>query len=139
MIMNGKRILVVEANPIHARALSKKLASAGYSVLKAVDGSEAIGTVRKEKPDMIVVDTTFPPDVAHGGGVSWDGLLIIEWLHRMDEAQGTPVILICGNDTAQYQKRSLANGVVAIFQKPVDDDELLSAIDKILNTESQKP
>lgn len=134
--MNCKRILVVEANPIHVRALSKKLEAAGYGVLKALDGSEAVSTVRKEKPDLIVVDTTFPPDVAHGGGVPWDGLLIIEWLHRMDQAQGTPVILICGNDTAQYQKRSAANGVVATFQKPVNDDELLAAIHDKLNAKS---
>jgi CheY-like chemotaxis protein len=134
--MNGKRILVVNANVIHVRALSAKLQAAGYGVLKALDGSEAIGAVRKEKPDLIVVDTTFPPDVAHGGGVAWDGLLIIEWLHRMDEAQGTPVILICGNDTAQYQKRSLANGVVATFQKPVDNDQLLAAIQSTLNAKS---
>lgn len=134
--MNRKRILVVEANAVQVRALSNKLEAAGYSVLKALDGSEAVSTVRKEKPDLIVIDTTFPPDVAHGGGVPWDGLLIIEWLHRMDEAKGTPVILICGNDTAQYQKRSLANGVVATLQKPVNHDELLAAIDSTLKTKS---
>ena len=136
MTMNGKRILVVEANQVSSRSFSKVLESAGYSVVKAADGSGAVSTARHEKPDLIVLDPTFPPDVAHGGGVKWEGLLIIEWLHHMQEAMATPVILISDNGAAEDQERCMADGVFAVLQKPVDNDELLATIASVLNAES---
>jgi chemosensory pili system protein ChpA (sensor histidine kinase/response regulator) len=136
IILNRKHILVVEADEKISRALSAKLEHAGYGVLKAVDGSEAVSAVRRENPDLIVIDTTFPPDVAHGGGVAWDGFLIMEWLHHMDSAQSTPVILISGADVAKYQERFSSAGVVAFFQKPINNEELLAAVYSVLNIES---
>ena len=136
MTMNGKRILLVEANQVSSRSLSRVLQSAGYSVVKAADGSEAVSTARHEKPDLIVLDPTFPPDVAHGGGVKWDGLLIIEWLHHMQEAMGTPVILISDNGPAEDQQRCVADGVVAVLQKPINNDDLLATIASVLEPAS---
>ena len=126
--MNRKRILVVDDNEVVVKALSMKLQSAGYDVLKALDGSEAVSAARREKPDLILLDISFPPDVAHGGGVAWDGFLIIEWLHRMDEARTIPIIVISGGDPAKYQERSLQAGAVAYFRKPVDNEQLLATI-----------
>jgi two-component system cell cycle response regulator len=126
--MNRKRILVVDDNEVVVKALTMKLQSAGYDVLKALDGSEAVSAARREKPDLILLDISFPPDVAHGGGVPWDGFLIIDWLHRMDEARTIPIIIISGGDPAKYQERSIKAGAVAYFQKPVNNEQLLAAI-----------
>ncbi len=73
----SEKILIVDDNPVNRRILSMRLTSQGYEVLQAEDGDVAIGTARREKPDFILLDITFPPAVAHGGGVSWDGLLIL--------------------------------------------------------------
>lgn len=130
--MNRKKILVVDDNPVVLRAMSLKLKSSGYDVLMAMDGSEAVSAARRQKPDLIVLDISFPPDVAHGGGVPWDGFLIMEWLRRMDEARTIPVIVITGGDPALYKEKALASGAVNFFQKPVDNNELLATIHKIL-------
>ena len=66
------------------KALEMKLKASGYDVLTAEDGSSAVATARKERPDLIVLDISFPPDVAHGGGVPWDGFLIMGWLRRLN-------------------------------------------------------
>ena len=66
--MNGKRVLIVEDNPVDARALKTKLKSEGFEVLVAEDGAAAVSTARREKPDLIFLDMLYPPDVAHGGG-----------------------------------------------------------------------
>lgn len=132
MTINRKRILVVDDNAVIVRALSIKLESAGFSVLKAEDGSEAVSLARQEKPDLIILDIIFPPDVAHGGGVPWDGFLIIDWLRRMDEAKDTPIIVISGGDAKEFKDRSVAAGAVAYFQKPINHTELLSAIRNVL-------
>ena len=82
----GKKILIVDDNEVILKTLSLKLTSAGYAVLTAIDGSAAVAAARRDKPDLILLDLSFPPDVAHGGGVPWDGFLIINWLRRIDEA-----------------------------------------------------
>src|SRR5437773_1865670 len=103
--MNPKKILVVDDNAVIIKTLSLKLKSAGYNVLTAMDGSEAVSSARHEKPDLILLDISFPPDVAHGGGVAWDGFRIIEWLHRIDEARNIPIIVITGGDASKYRER----------------------------------
>ena len=136
--MNRKKILVVDDNPVIVTALSLKLTSAGYDVVAATDGSEAVSAVRKEKPDLILLDISFPPDVAHGGGVPWDGFIIIEWLRRIDEAKNVPVIVITGSDTGKIKERALATGAIAFFQKPVDNDSLLELVKKTLSESALK-
>jgi len=109
-----------------------KLKSSDYDVVTAADGSQALASVRKQKPDVILLDISFPPDVAHGGGVPWDGFRILEWFARMDEAKDTPIIIITGGDAAKYKDQALAAGAVAFFHKPIDNDELMAAIQKIV-------
>jgi CheY-like chemotaxis protein len=137
--MNRKKILVVDDNLVIIKSLSMKLTGAGYDVITATDGSEAVSAARKEKPNLILLDISFPPDVAHGGGVPWDGFLIIEWLRRIEEAKNTPVIVITGSETEKYKDRAMATGAVAFFQKPVDNDGLLEVIKKSLSEDALKP
>jgi CheY-like chemotaxis protein len=130
--MNEKKILIVDDSRIILKTVSDKLRPYGYRALTAADGGEAISTVRRERPDLILLDINFPPDVAHGGGVSWDGFLIMDWLRRMDEGKDIPVIMLTSSDPAKYKDRSLAAGAVAFFHKPFDHDELLRVIGQTL-------
>src|ERR1041385_3625331 len=130
--MNRKKILIVDDNEVVVKTLLLKLKSNDFDVFTALDGSEAVSTVRKEKPDLILLDISFPPDVAHGGGVPWDGFRIIQWLHRMEEAKNTPIIIMTGAEAAKYKDRALKEGAVAFFQKPINNDELLATIRRIL-------
>jgi CheY-like chemotaxis protein len=132
----AKKILLVDDNSAILKILSFKLKSAGYQVVTAVDGSQAISTARKENPDLILLDIMFPPDVGHGGGVGWDAFVIMEWLRRDEEGRKTPIIIMSGADPAIYKDRSLAAGAVAFFHKPINNLELLEAIHKAL-TESR--
>ena len=119
------KILVVDDNTLFAKAISLKLAAWGYQVTTALDSAEAISVARLGKPDLILLDIGFPPDV---GGVLADGFRIMEWLHHLDESSKIPFIIITGDDDVRNQERALANGAVAFFQKPVNHDELLKVI-----------
>lgn len=123
-----KKILVVDDNAIIVKTLSFKLKSNGYDVLSAMDGAEAVTAVRREKPDLIVLDVSFPPDIAFAGGVPWDGFLIIDWLRRIEEAKNTPVVIITGGDPAKYEQKAKAAGAVAFFHKPINHDGLLQVV-----------
>jgi CheY-like chemotaxis protein len=132
--MNQQKILIVDDNPVIIKTLSMKIASAGYQVVSAKDGSEAIAATRKEKPALIVLDISFPEEV----GVAWDGFKIIAWLQRIEEAKNTPIIVISGGDAAKYKDRSLQSGAIAFFQKPIDNEQLLELIKKTLGEGAKK-
>ena len=135
--MNRKKILVVDDSALILKAMSLKLTANGYDVITAEDGGTAVSAVRTEKPDLILLDLSFPPDVAHGGGVAWDGFLIMTWLQRMEEAKHIPIIVISGAEPAKFKDRALAAGAVSFFHKPIDNDALLNIIRDTLG--EQKP
>jgi two-component system, cell cycle response regulator len=139
--MSRKKILVVDDSLLILRLMSIKLTANGYDVVTAEDGGTAVSTVRKEKPDLILLDLSFPPDVGHGGGVAWDGFLIMEWLQRIEEAKNIPIIVITGGDPAKFKDRALAAGAVSFFHKPIENDALLTVIRQTLgeNTGETQP
>jgi CheY-like chemotaxis protein len=120
-----KKILVVDDNEIILKTISLKLQGAGYKVVTALDGSEAVAAARKENPDLILLDITFPPDV---GGVEWDGFRIMEWFRRMEAIKKIPVIIITGAEDSKSKQRAVSCGAVAFFHKPIDHDDLLKVI-----------
>src|SRR6185312_17344850 len=126
--MNRQKILVVDKNPVIIKTWSMKLTAAGYDVVTAADGSTAVSATRKEKPNLILLDISFPADV----GVDWDGFKIIAWLQRIEESKNIPIIVITGGDAAKYKDKSLATGAVAFFEKPLDNITLLDVIKKTL-------
>ena len=141
----AKRILVVDDNPIILNTLTPRLKSKGYEVQTAADGSEAISHVRKAKPDLVLLDISFPPDVAHGGGVGWDGFVIMQWIRRTEGAAGIPgievrlrklddipIFIISVTDPEKVKDKALAAGAQGFFHKPIDLDALLAAIEKTL-------
>ena len=121
----AKKILVVDDNEIILKTISLKLQGAGYKVITALDGAEAVASARRETPDLVLLDVSFPPDV---GGVEWDGFRIMEWFRRMENVKKTPVIVITGGEDAPNKERAVAGGAVAYFHKPIDHDDLLKVI-----------
>ena len=136
MMMSHKKILIVDDSVVLLKSLSLLLLSKGYQVLTAEDGAAALSTVRREKPDLILLDINFPPDVAHGGTVSWDAFRIMDWLRRMEEAKGIPIILITGEEPAKNKDRCRAPDVAGFFRKPIDHEELLATIRRTLEAKA---
>jgi len=128
----AKKILVVDDDPVILKALSWDLERSGYEVLTAVDGPEAFAMVRRQKPDLMLLDIFFPPDIFQNGN-TWDAFLIIQWLQRMGESwdRHIPVIVISGAEPEEFRERCLAVGAVAYLQKPIKLPELLDAIQQI--------
>lgn len=133
----GQKILIVDDNVVILKVLGNKLKAAGYQVATATDGAEAIREVRRQRPDLVILDINFPPDVAHGGGVHWDGYTIMEWLRRMEGLQ-VPIITITSDPPEKQRAKSLAAGAVAFFHKPVNPEELIATIRSIFG-EAQPP
>ena len=136
----AKKILVVDDNPVVLKALAAAIEPDGYTVFTAHDGAEAFHIVRREKPDLLLLDIFFPPDVA-GSGNTWDAFLIMRWLQRMDEVKDTPVIVISVAEPEKYRDRCLAAGARAFLHKPVDARELVDTVKNIFSrtTDNEAP
>ena len=128
-----KVILVVDDNLVFQKATSMKLRAFGYDVTTAEDGSAALSAIRKQKPDLILLDLNFPPDVANGGGLAWDGFLILQWLRRTRETVDLPVIAVTGGDLDLYRQHCQEAGIVDLLPKPLDHALLQSKIRAVLN------
>src|SRR6516164_3054933 len=96
--MSRRRILVAEGNANDRQKLSNWLSTVGYEVVVARDGAEAVSTVRSYPLDLVVLNTCFPPDVAHGGGAFEDGFQVIGWLQRLKETEHVLFLLITDKD-----------------------------------------
>jgi CheY-like chemotaxis protein len=136
--MSAKRILIVDDDKIAVDAFTRLLNDAGYDILSAADGSDAVSIARHEKPDLIILDLVFPPDVSHGGGVPWDGFLIMDWLQRQSEAKDIPVVVVTAADADQNRNRAYAKGAIGFFQKPINGGELVDLVQKVLGDESHQ-
>jgi CheY-like chemotaxis protein len=124
----AKKILVIDDNRIVLKAMMFLLAAKGYRVMTAETGAEALSLLRRDKPDLILLDLDFPPDVGNIGGTMRDGFLILDWARRMCNAEQIPVIIVSSLDPEQYKQRAEAHGILTFFRKPVDKEKLLAAI-----------
>jgi len=129
-VSSSSKILVVDDDAIIQRTVATALQKAGYEVYSATDISVALGIVRREKPDLLLLDISFPLDF---GGPAKDGFFVVEWLRRTPEAEKIPIIIISATDPAKYKDQVPAKGIVACFRKPLNHAELLTAIKSTLD------
>lgn len=128
-----KKIMVVDDDPVVLKALSMALNSRGYRVVTALDGPHAIGLMRDEGPDMMLMDVSFPVE-SHSES---DGFRIAQWIRYMN--RGLPTIMMSGSYKPEYETRTVAMGAETFMIKPLDTRLLVEAITKALGTEITMP
>lgn len=126
----GRKIMVVDDNPVVLKAMQMKLEASGFTVITEADGGSVVRTVQIENPQLIILDINFPP--GGGGDLQWSGMTIMQWLDRFLEGVHIPIIIVTGEDPEKHRQKFLAAGAAAFFQKPVNYPELLAAILKAL-------
>jgi DNA-binding response OmpR family regulator len=117
--MTKPKILVVDDDPDLVRALRLRLRANQYDIATATDGYSAIAAAQKEHPDLILLDLGLP---------AGDGFIVLDRLQKSDTLAGIPVIVLSARDPQNNEQRALKAGAAAYFQKPADNDELLSVI-----------
>ncbi|HZV33471.1 MAG TPA: response regulator [Verrucomicrobiae bacterium] len=137
-IGQGRKILVVDDNVVVLKAFELKMQSLGFTVFTATDGATAVSCARQEKPDVIVLDINFPPDVGNSG-LQWDGFNIMEWMKRFQEAANIPVVIITSGDAEKLKAKAMSCGAVAFFQKPINNEEFILTLRRLIGQSSKKP
>jgi len=127
MHVDKAKILVIDDDQDVRRGLGIRLRANNYKVGFAEDAVTALMAIRREEPDLVILDLGLP-----GGG----GFGVLEKLENLPAFSGVPVIVLTAREPDEAQERALASGAYAFFQKPADNDELLAAIDRALGGSS---
>jgi CheY-like chemotaxis protein len=65
-------------------------------------------------------------------GLQWDGFNIMDWMRRFKEVADIPVIIISSSEPETVKERALAAGAIEFFHKPINNDDFLNTIQRIL-------
>jgi len=114
--VSGASILVVDDEPQIRRVLKTTLSSQGYVILEAKTGEEAVDVVRKEKPDLVLLDVNMP-------GVG--GIEACREIRRSSEA---PIIMLTVRNAERDKVSALDAGADDYVVKPFGIEELLARI-----------
>lgn len=118
--MDAKRILIVDDEEDVLKVLEKRLASAGYTVLKARNGKEAISLAKREHPNLILMDINMP---------EMDGGEAGKILRDSPDTKNIPIMyLTCLVTKEEEEAGGLAIGHNFFIAKPYNSDELLHQI-----------
>ena len=116
-----KTVLVVEDNVLSRELTNALLKSAGYSVVLAKDGAEALMIVGREKVDLLLIDVDLP---------YIDGHSLLEAMHENGVA--VPAIFISGLPGDDVEVRAFEVGAADFIRKPVKNSVLLARVAKVM-------
>src|SRR5438445_6904457 len=117
------RILVVDDEPDAVELVEFNLKSAGYEVVTASDGSEALKKAKACSPDLIVLDLMLP---------EVDGLEVCKILRRDPATSGIPILMLTARAAEMDRVIGLELGADDYVTKPFSPRELLLRIKKLL-------
>jgi CheY-like chemotaxis protein len=112
------QVLLVDDNPLMQQVISRFLMSQGYSVTVAETGEEALEAVRREAYKLYVIDMRLP---------DLDGPDLLLTLRREPGLGACPAIAVSGLGE-EDRDRTVEAGFNGFLAKPIDLDELLSAV-----------
>lgn len=120
-----KKILAVDDERHIVRLVEVNLQRAGYEVVTAFDGKEALEKVKAESPDLIVLDVMMP---------YMDGFEVLKNLKADNETRDIPVIMLTAKAQDADVFRGWQSGVDCYLTKPFNPMELLTFVKRIFDS-----
>lgn len=115
--MNSHKILIVDDQNGIRVLLTEVFSSEGYKTYQAANGKLAIELVKKEAPDLVLLDMKIP---------GMDGLEILKHIKKIDPQ--VKVIMMTAYGELDMIKEASDSGALMHFTKPFDIDELRAAV-----------
>ncbi|MDH4458591.1 MAG: response regulator [Nevskia sp.] len=113
------KVLVIDDSQTIRRSAETLLAAAGYTVVTAADGYEALAKVVDERPDLIFIDIMMP---------RLDGFQACALIKAHPRFAATPVVMLSSKDGLFDRARGRLAGADDYLTKPFTRDELLGAV-----------
>ena len=126
----AQRILVVDDDKQIARLVQSYLEKAGYTILTAYDGEDAMRVIRRERPDLIVLDLMLPKR---------DGYEITKWLRADQALSATPILMLTARVEDGDKILGLELGADDYLTKPFNPREVVACVRAILRRTTATP
>ena len=120
-----KRVLVVDDDPSIVELLDLVLQDAGYEVITATSGREAIVLAVQERPDVVILDIVMP------GLSGWE---TSDHLLSHEQTAGIPIIFLTARVRHEDQLRGWYAGCFDYITKPFEVDQLLGRVQQATNS-----
>ncbi len=117
------KILIVDDSQTQVQTLIKILSKNGHETITAEDGDSAVVVAREELPDLILMDVVMP---------GLNGFQATRHITKTEGTQHIPVIILSSKDQETDKVWAERQGASGYIIKPASEDELISAIDKLL-------
>jgi CheY-like chemotaxis protein len=119
----AKKILVVDDERYMHRLMQHHLLRAGYSMITANNGREAVEKATHEIPDLVIMDIMM---------AEMDGLTALKQLKQSAATREIPVIMITASAQMVTRQESETSGAAGFFTKPFSPTQLLLEIRRLL-------
>ena len=116
-------VLLVEDTEDNRFMMRRLLEMAGYRVIEAMNGEEAVKLAKTGSPQLILMDLSLPVI---------DGLAATRLIRKLPEFESVPIIAVSAHDTSDFQSEAMEAGCNSYVTKPIDFNELEEMIARLL-------
>ena len=116
-------ILIADDEPNQLELMSFNLSNAGYSIIKAANGKEAIELIENHSPDLIILDWMMP---------KMSGIDVCRTLRSRSETKQIPIIILSARSEDSDKSLGLDTGADDYISKPFSPKELISRVKALL-------
>jgi len=126
-----ERVVVVADDSISVRKfVGRMLEKNGYRVKLAADGLEAAELVAQHGCHLVITDLEMP---------RMTGYELMVQLRQSPTTRRIPVMVVTSRAGAKHRDRAMKEGASAFLTKPVQEDQLLAAVEQLIGTEATRP
>jgi chemosensory pili system protein ChpA (sensor histidine kinase/response regulator) len=126
-----ERVIVVADDSISVRKfVGRMLEKNGYRVKLAADGLEAAELITQQGCHLVITDLEMP---------RMTGYELMAQLRQSPTTKRIPVMVVTSRAGAKHRDRALKEGASAFLTKPVQEDQLLVAVEKLIGREAARP
>lgn len=116
-------ILAVDDSASMRQMVSFTLKGAGYDVVEAVDGVEALNIAKGRSVNLVITDVNMP---------NMDGISLIKELRALPAYKFTPLLMLTTESGAEKKQAGKAAGATGWIVKPFNPEQLLNTVKKVL-------
>jgi DNA-binding response OmpR family regulator len=116
-------VLVVDDEPMARTLIRLMLVRAGFEVMEAEDGFDALTKVNIVSPDLMILDVMMP---------GMDGFSVCRAIREDEKARDLPIIMLSAKTDTDSINRGMAAGANKYLTKPVSPDELTRHVREVL-------
>ena len=119
-------ILTVDDSASMRQMVGVTLRAAGYEVVEAADGDEALEYARKHRVDVVLADVNMP---------RMDGITLIAHLRTLPDYHLTPLLLLTTESSPERKQQGKQAGATGWMVKPFQPEQLLATLERVLRNQ----